>query len=64
LAAFSEAGDPLERPARADGRRTIKRGRKREVRPAGNGRKRQAQADIAVPLFGYKNRIGIDRALG
>ena len=44
-----------------DGRWTIKRGRKRE---AGDGQKRQAQTDIAVPMFGYKNHIGIDREHG
>src|SRR5271169_5860252 len=37
-----------------DGRRTIKRGRKREVTPDG-GHKRQPE--IAVPVFGYKNHV-------
>jgi transposase, IS5 family len=44
-----------------EGRWTIKRGRKRD---AADGQKRQAQAEIAVPIFGYKNHIGIDRAHG
>jgi IS5 family transposase len=44
-----------------DGRWTIKRGRKREAAP-GAGHKRQIE--IAVPAFGYKNHIGIDRAFG
>ncbi len=44
-----------------DGRWTIKRGRK--VPPA-EGTQRQALDGIAVPLFGYKNHIGIDRAHG
>jgi transposase, IS5 family len=42
-----------------DGRWTIKRGRKRE---AGDNQKRQV--DIAVPVFGYKNHVGIDREFG
>ena len=44
-----------------DGRWTIKRGRKREAAP-GNGHQRQVA--IAVPVFGYKNHIGIDREFG
>jgi IS5 family transposase len=44
-----------------DGRWTIKRGRKREAAP-GAGHKRQTE--IAVPAFGYKNHIGIDREYG
>jgi IS5 family transposase len=44
-----------------DGRCTIKRGRKREAAP-GDGQKRQVE--IAVPVFGYKNHIGIDRQFG
>jgi transposase, IS5 family len=43
------------------GRWTIKRGRKRETAP-GDGHKRQPE--IAVPVFGYKNHIGIDREHG
>jgi len=60
-------GVPSEwKPARRaqidrDGRWTIKRGRKREAAP-GAGHKRQIE--IAVPAFGYKNHIGIDRAFG
>ncbi len=46
------------------GRWTIKRGCKRE-RPAGDeGARRQAQQPIAVPVFGEKNPIGIDRHHG
>ena len=44
-----------------DGRWTIKRGRKREATP-GDGHKRQLE--IAVPVFGYKNHVGIDREHG
>src|SRR5215467_2302428 len=60
-------GTPAEwKPARRaqidrDGRWTIKRGKKREAAP-GAGHKRQIE--IAVPAFGYKNHIGIDRAFG
>src|SRR5678815_3152867 len=55
-AAWSKA-----RRAQIEGRWTIKRGRKRD---AADGQKRQAQAEIAVPIFGYKNHIGIDREHG
>jgi len=44
-----------------DGRWTIKRGRKRPPKP---GQRRDAGVEIAVPAFGYKNHIGIDRAHG
>jgi transposase, IS5 family len=44
-----------------DGRWTIKRGKKA---PPPEGAQRQAISEIAVPLFGYKNHIGIDRAHG
>jgi hypothetical protein len=60
-------GTPAEwKPARRaqidrDGRWTIKRGRKREAAP-GDGHQRQV--DIAVPVFGYKNHVGIDREFG
>jgi transposase, IS5 family len=60
-------GVPAEwKPARRaqidrDGRWTIKRGRKREATPHG-GHKRQPE--IAAPVFGYKNHIGIDREHG
>ena len=45
-----------------DGRWTIKRGRK--ARPPEGGVQRQAAAEIAVPMFGYKNHLGIDRGHG
>ena len=45
-----------------DARWTLKRGRKRPP-PEGSAGQRQAVA-IAVPMFGYKNHIGIDRAHG
>ena len=60
-------GTPAEwTPARRaqidrDGRWTIKRGRQRPAAP-GDGHKRQIE--IAVPGFGYKNHIGIDREHG
>jgi transposase, IS5 family len=44
-----------------DGRWTIKRGRKRPM-PDDGGVK--CQAEIATPVFGYKNHVGIDRAHG
>jgi transposase, IS5 family len=44
-----------------DGRWTIKRGRKRE---AASGEDHRRQIEIAVPVFGYKNHIGIDREFG
>ena len=44
-----------------DGRWTIKRGRK--ATPPEGGAPRQA-AEIAVPMFGYKNHLGIDRGHG
>lgn len=43
-----------------DGRWTLKRGRK--AKPP-EGASRQA-AEIAVPMFGYKNHLGVDRAHG
>jgi IS5 family transposase len=46
-----------------DGRWTIKRGRKAGP-PEGGGAPRRAVAEIAVPVFGYKNHLGIDRAHG
>jgi transposase, IS5 family len=60
-------GTPAEwKPARraqidCDGRWTIKRGRKPEPPPS-DGHKRQVE--IAVPVFGYKNHVGIDREHG
>jgi transposase, IS5 family len=44
-----------------DGRWTIKRGQKRMAMP-GEGHKRRVE--IAVPVFGYKNHVGIDREHG
>jgi IS5 family transposase len=45
-----------------DGRWTIKRGRRR---PAGEGAPRQrVAAEIAVPVFGYKNHLGMNRRHG
>ena len=46
-----------------EGRWTIKRGRKREA-SGGDGQPRSPQGEIAVPVFGYKNHLGIDRAHG
>jgi hypothetical protein len=60
-------GTPTEwKPARRaqidrDGRWTIKRGKKRAAAP-GEGHPRQVE--IAVPVFGYKNHVGIDRVFG
>jgi IS5 family transposase len=50
-----------ERQIDRDGRWTIKRGRK--APPSESGAQRQA-SDIAVPMFGYKNHLGIDRGHG
>ncbi len=44
-----------------DGRWTIKRGGRREAPP---GAGHQRQPEIAVPMFGYKNHVGIDREHG
>ncbi len=44
-----------------DGRWTIRRGRKA---PPPEGAQRQAMGEIAVPVFGYKNHLGIDRGHG
>jgi IS5 family transposase len=46
-----------------DARWTLRRGRKRSPAGGGSGSKRQAVA-IVVPVFGYKNHVGIDRAHG
>jgi IS5 family transposase len=60
-------GTPVEwKPARRaqidrDGRWTLKRGRKRETPPSEG---HQRQPEIAVPMFGYKNHVGIDREHG
>jgi hypothetical protein len=45
-----------------DGRWTIKRSRK--ARPIEGGAQRQAASESAVPAFGYKNHLGIDRRHG
>jgi IS5 family transposase len=45
-----------------DGRWTIKRGRK--ATPPKGSAPRQAAAGIAVPMFGYKNHVSIDRRHG
>ena len=45
-----------------DGRWTLKRGRKKP--PASGGAARTAASEIAVPMFGYKNHVGIDREHG
>ena len=61
---LKDGGTPSDwKPARRtqmdrDGRWTIKRGGRRDALP-GEGRKRQVE--IAVPVFGYKNHVGIDR---
>jgi IS5 family transposase len=44
-----------------DGRWILKRGRR--AKPP-DGVPRQAMAEIAVPMFGYKNHLGVDRAHG
>jgi hypothetical protein len=45
-----------------DGRWTLRRGKKRSLADEG-GPKREA-TEIVVPVFGYKNHVGIDRAHG
>jgi IS5 family transposase len=45
-----------------DGRWTIKRGRKPDTPP--DQAKRTAAVEIAMPMFGYKNHVGIDREFG
>ena len=63
-------GIPAEwKPARRaqidrDGRWTLKRGRKRQTpaNQAPGGHKRQPE--LAVPMFGYKNHVGVDREHG
>jgi IS5 family transposase len=44
-----------------DGRWTLKRGRK--AKPP-EGAPRQTKAEIAMPMFGYKNHLGVDRKHG
>jgi transposase, IS5 family len=45
-----------------DGRWTLKRGRRRAVLPSAGHKRRQVE--IAVPMFGYKNHVAIDREHG
>lgn len=44
-----------------DGRWTLKRGRRR---PAEGRSSRRAQSELVIPVFGYKNHLGIDRRHG
>jgi transposase, IS5 family len=44
-----------------DGRWTLKRGRRR---PAQDTSSRRTQTELVVPVFGYKNHLGIDRRHG
>ena len=46
-----------------DGRWTLKRGRKRET-PANQAPGHKRQPEIAVPMFGYKYHVGVDREHG
>jgi IS5 family transposase len=46
-----------------DGRWTLKRGRKRET-PANQASGHKRPPEIAVPMFGYKNHVGVDREHG
>ena len=65
--AIKGGGTPADwKPARRaqidrDGRWTIKRGQKRMAMPGGG---HQRQVEMAVPVFGYKNHVGIDREYG
>jgi transposase, IS5 family len=65
--AIKGGGTPADwKPARRaqidhDGRWTIKRGNKRVPAP---GAGHQRQIEIAVPMFGYKNHVGLDREHG
>ena len=45
-----------------EGRWTLKRGKTKPRPPDGSAR--AAAPEIAVPMFGYKNHVGIDRAQG
>jgi IS5 family transposase len=47
----------------ADGRWTVKRGRRRRP-PEGGASQARVATVIAVPVFGYKNHLGIDRRHG
>jgi IS5 family transposase len=44
-----------------DGRWTLKRGRRR---PAESRSSRRTQTELVIPVFGYKNHLGIDRRHG
>ena len=66
-ATLREGGTPADwskartRRIDRDGRWTIRRGRKKAPPP---GSTQRAMGEIATPLFGYKNHLGIDRAHG
>ena len=45
-----------------DGRWTLKRGRKRSAGPSGPPER--SQSELVIPVFGYKNHLGIDRRHG
>jgi transposase, IS5 family len=47
-----------------DGRWTLKRGRKRETPGANQAPGHKHQPEIAVPMLGYKNHVGVDREHG
>ena len=59
-----EAGAACAEIDSATGAGALKRGRKRETpanqAPGGH----QRQPEIAVPMFGYKNHVGVDREHG
>src|SRR5687767_253022 len=46
-----------------DGRWTLKRGRRRPP-PEGGAPSERRAVEIAVPIFGYKSHLGIDRTHG
>jgi hypothetical protein len=45
-----------------DGRWTLKRGRKRS--PEHSGSHERSRSELVIPVFGYKNHLGIDRRHG
>jgi transposase, IS5 family len=45
-----------------DGRWTLKRGRKRSAERS--GRQERTETELVIPVFGYKNHLGIDRRHG
>lgn len=53
--------DARTRQIDREGRWKLKRGKKKPVPPGSGAR---AAAEIVVPLFGYKNHVGIDREHG